>query len=344
MMPDMVKTGHAQGGGKRLEQQDAFGFSDRGGAEFLQHGGVVAVVADGVGGHSHGKAASEIAVRVFLSAYQSKRPDEPIPNALRRALLAANDAVCEFAQEQGEQENCGTTLTAAVLHLASRSLHWISVGDSRLYLLRGQELAQVTTDGNYASLLLRHTVLDALTQRHMPTPDVEPTALTSSLGMRHLREIDRSLRPFAWQDGDWLVLCTDGVYNTLDVAEMLDCLAAEPQEACDALLRSLVDKDLERQDNATVVILACQPREGQPLPWQRPVQPATSVKKLTRPHPHPKPLLWLGMAIGVAAVLAAWLGWFAQKSARQAEPAEPSPAPAAETSAPPARHMQNIGD
>lgn len=339
-MSDAVKTGYAQEMGQRLEQQDAFGFSDKDDGEFLRHGGVAAVVADGVGGHSHGKGASETAVRVFLRAYQSKRQDEPISGALYRALLEANDAVCEFARDQGEHENCGSTLVAAVLHPPSRALHWIGVGDSRLYLLRGKELAQVTTDGNYASYLLKRTVRPALAG-YTPRLDIAPLSLISFLGMKHLTEIDRSIRPFAWQEGDWLVLCTDGIYNTLDAAEMLGCLAAEPQQACDALLLSALDKGLTHQDNATVAILACQPREGQPVPVRQapPAPPASPAKP---PRPRLKPLLWLGVATGALA-LAAWLVLYAQKPARQpgqtdaVEPPPPiqTPTPPAETPAPP---------
>ena len=125
-MSDSLRVGNAQIVGARTDQQDAFGFSDKDDAYFVRHGGVLAVIADGMGGHAYGGEASRIAVKAFLLDYMAKSERVSIPDALYQAFYAANHAVCAFAEEAGEAGNCGTTFVAAVVHLASRSLHWIS--------------------------------------------------------------------------------------------------------------------------------------------------------------------------------------------------------------------------
>src|SRR5271154_3661002 len=125
-------AGNAQNIGARPQQQDAFGFSDPSDRAFVTHGGFLGVVADGVGGLTHGSEASQSAVRAFLQAYRLKSPAEPIREALARSLRAANTAVLRVASAPSA-EGAGTTLIAAVLH--GQSLYWISAGDSRIYLL-----------------------------------------------------------------------------------------------------------------------------------------------------------------------------------------------------------------
>src|ERR1700681_643431 len=120
--------GNAQHIGSRHSQQDSFGFADPDDAPFIEHGGFLAVVCDGMGGMEHGDAASRIAVRAFLDAYLRKSPAETIPTALERSVHEANAQVLEYAGSIGAVESMGTTLVAAVLY--ERSLYFVSVGDS----------------------------------------------------------------------------------------------------------------------------------------------------------------------------------------------------------------------
>lgn len=249
-MADGVTIGHAQLLGERGEQQDAWG----GGGDESRPGGVVAVVADGIGGHAHGGDASEVAVQTFQRVYLAAARQASIPEALGTALRKANAAVCEFADIQGQAGNCGTTLVAAALDSRSRSLHWISVGDSRLYLQRGGELAQLTVDGNYAHQLARKVVRGTLADEDNSSAASLQT-LTSFLGVAKLSYIDRNIRPFRVHPGDLLVLCTDGLFGSLGEEEMAACLRGGAQAACDALIRAVAAKGLKTQDNTTVVVL-----------------------------------------------------------------------------------------
>lgn len=124
--------GNAQHIGARSSQQDAFGFSNPNETEFVAHGGLLAVLADGMGGLSHGDLASRAALAAFLAAYRQKTPQESVSAALVRSLAAANSAVCDLAARHNASGDLGTTLVAAVLH--EQGLEWISVGDSALFL------------------------------------------------------------------------------------------------------------------------------------------------------------------------------------------------------------------
>ena len=102
--------GNAQHIGARQEQQDAFAFSDPSNKDFLSHGGLLAVVSDGMGGLSNGQQASMSAVRTFLAEYEKKQRNESIPAALHRGLQGAFDVVHQINQGGGQS---GATLVAA---------------------------------------------------------------------------------------------------------------------------------------------------------------------------------------------------------------------------------------
>src|SRR5450432_4177699 len=99
---------NAQHIGDRHSQQDSFGFGDPENREFVEHGGFLAVVCDGMGGMEFGDAASRAATRAFLDAYQAKTVGESIPAALERSVRTANDAVVALAHSYGLTEGMGT--------------------------------------------------------------------------------------------------------------------------------------------------------------------------------------------------------------------------------------------
>lgn len=250
-----LRLGTAQILGEREEQQDSYGHTSQDDDAIATNGGIMAVVADGIGGHAHGGDASRRAVAAFLEHYQSGQLHDDLPNALYHALIQANHAVLDFAESQGEVENCGTTLIAMVMHHESRYLHWIGVGDSRLYLLRNGQLAQFTADANFADHIAKK-VARGIASRNDLFAEENPHRLTSFLGLKKLGKIDRSIRPFPLHQGDVAMICTDGIYNALSKEELSDCLSEEPQTACDRIIQSILEKHHDHQDNATVAVLA----------------------------------------------------------------------------------------
>jgi serine/threonine protein phosphatase PrpC len=239
--------GNAQHIGSRESQQDAFGFTSPFDAEFVRHAGLAAVLADGMGGMRSGDAASRAAIGAFLAAYKGKTPDESIPDALLRSLLAANQAVCQVGEESG------STLAAAVLH--ERELYWISVGDSAVYLHRDGDLTLLTTSHVYARELDARASEGAIAESAARS-DPQREALTSYLGMPALDLIDRSLRPMAVEAPDHILIASDGLFKTLEPDEMRQASKGAPQQVCDVLVERALAKGREGQDNITVLALA----------------------------------------------------------------------------------------
>jgi len=262
-----VIPGNAQHIGCRQSQQDEFWFSDVNDHGFIDHGGVLAIVADGMGGLEKGAEASRLAARTFGQAYLAKDPADSIPDALANALEEANQAVCALARDVGELGNVGTTLVAAVV--AGQSLHWLSVGDSRLYVFRNGELTQFTEDHNYGGMLQKQVAEGQLSADEADS-DPDRNALTSFVGMPGLETVDHSIAPFSLEPGDWVLLCSDGLHGTLGEEEIARELRGTPQEAAGALVRRALEKGNPHQDNVTVALMACARGGGAGQFWQQP--------------------------------------------------------------------------
>jgi len=250
----IVLPGNCQYIGARSSQQDAFGFSDKDDLAFVAHGGVLAVVADGMGGMAHGGEASHMAVRAFLHAYMAKSADETVPAALHRALDEANQAVISLAY-QADAEDVGTTLVAAVIH--GDALHWVSVGDSRLYLWRDRQLTQLNADHIYANDLDRDAANGNISREDAENHP-ERRSLTSYLGLTRLDLIDHNPQPFPLFGGDRILLCSDGLYVALVESEIAPLFNRDAQQAAEDLVALVLAKNRPGQDNLTVAILACE--------------------------------------------------------------------------------------
>jgi protein phosphatase len=247
--PVEVLLDNAQDVGQRGEQQDAFYLSDRDDRAFVRHGGLLALVADGMGGLHGGRAAGAAAALAFGEAYARKDVGEPIPDALLRALAEANAAVVAL----GHAGRTGTTLVAAVVH--GFHLYWVSVGDSRLYLWRRGDLTQITTDHDHARDLDRAAARGDLSWDEARA-DPERGALTSFLGLDEIGEADRALRPLRLEPADRVLLCSDGLYRALPDAGLEALLASAPAgQAASALVDAALDQALPGQDNVTAVVL-----------------------------------------------------------------------------------------
>lgn len=251
-----LRPGNAQWIGRRAEQQDAFGFCGFTQDWHRGEGGVLAVLADGMGGMEAGGAASRLAVRTLMAVFDGRGPDEPVPEALSRALDETNRAVYDLACQGAGEGNTGTTLVAAAVQ--DGRLHWVAVGDSRLYLYRGADatLTQCSRDHNHLADLMQEVAQGRLNRAQAET-DPDAAALTSFVGMAEIPRVDSNLRPLALAPGDRLLLCSDGVHGVLTPAEIAAALRLEAQAGAAALIAAVKAKALETQDNATAATLEC---------------------------------------------------------------------------------------
>lgn len=250
-----VIPGNAQHIGDRESQQDAFGFSSFGDRAFELHGGVMMVLCDGMGGLANGAAASRAAVDAVLAGYQRKQPSEDIPSALDRVILEAHRAVCAISGDSGA---AGTTVVVAVVW--QDRLYWDSLGDSRLYLCRGDAPAvQLTEDHNVAALL-EQRVRRGESSRREAAAAKDREALTAYLGAPQPPRPDAGRDGLPLQPGDRIVACSDGLYRGLPPEEIAAISrAADPMTAAEQMVQAVLRQKLPHQDNLTVALFELAP-------------------------------------------------------------------------------------
>jgi protein phosphatase len=211
-----------------------------------QPGCAIAAVADGVSGDEGGEVASQTALEALLSAYREDDARQPAGQRLYRAAQNANIAVYDRASVVPELRGMSTTLTAVAVDRGE--LTCVHVGDSRLYLLSGGSITQLTKDHTIAAERERMGLISAERARTHPDRSV----LTRCVGRELIVNRDRLLRRVL--QGDALLLCSDGLYNVLSDEEILSAAYGLPPEpAC----RRLIDAANARgtPDNVTAAVI-----------------------------------------------------------------------------------------
>lgn len=220
--------------------------------------GALAVVADGLGGHAAGDAASRIALRSVLHEYY--RNPGPPADALQRAFEVANQAIAEHVAANPSCAGMATTCSAVAI--VDDRAYIVHIGDSRIYLLRQREFRQLTDDDSLVNEMLRDGLITAQEANSHPDKNVLLRALGSP---DHMPAV--SADGLRLEHGDVLLLCTDGISNQIDDATMASEVALlEPIDACEKLIA--LARLAGGQDNASVAI--CSVR-------QRPTSPVASV-------------------------------------------------------------------
>ncbi len=201
----------------------------------------LAVVADGLGGHSGGEVASATAVGLLQAAFTGRSADE-----LSAAVRAANRAIWDRASITPELAGMGTTVCAAGL-TDDGQLAVVHVGDSRAYLLHGGSLTRLTDDHSVTAELVRHGELSEEDAQQHPHHGI----LTRALGIRPDVELDVAAHPA--EEGDRLLLCTDGLFNEVPVTDIASLMATDDlEETADALVELAIARG--GRDNVSVVV------------------------------------------------------------------------------------------
>lgn len=231
--------------GRRQAQQDSLGVTDYG-------DGILAVVADGMGGLADGDKVSQKIVLTMLQDGSSLAGNH-VEGALYRMLAHANREVNSMLGVS-EQYKSGSTVVAVTVQAGGFS--WVSVGDSRIYLYRGHHLFQVNREHVHEADLWKKAVRGDISFSEV-AKDPQRKHVSSFVGMGELRHIDGSIRPMPVYPGDKLLLMSDGVFNTLSEQEICDVLRREGEApgAARALESLVLARQNLRQDNFTAVIL-----------------------------------------------------------------------------------------
>lgn len=254
-----ITPGCSQHIGSRKQQQDAFAFSHIEDATLVKRAGIMAVLADGMGGLALGHESATAAVQTALQLHEQLDLSRTSPPAfLADVVEQANNAVLDMARKARVEGDAGATLLLVLLH--DNSIHWASAGDSRIYLCRGTELAQLTTDQNHYTELLSKVSSGIITIEQART-DPDRAALVNFIGNPDLKPADASIRPLPLLLGDWLLLCSDGLFGTLSNDEILMELHGSPQSAADRLIKKVLAENRSNQDNVTLTILGSGNRE-----------------------------------------------------------------------------------
>lgn len=204
------------------------------------------VLADGMGGHPDGEVAAQIALQTVSSLFQ--REAKPVlkdaTEFLTRALIAAHHQILRYASDRGMLDTPRTTLVAAVVQKGMA--YWVHCGDSRLYMVRGTELLTRTRDHSYQEL------------RNAPPPGMDRmnrNILFTCLGSP-TKPIYDLVGPVLLEQGDRLLLCSDGLWGTLSDEEITQQLS---QKAVSHSVPDLVEDALRRggraSDNVTVLAM-----------------------------------------------------------------------------------------
>lgn len=195
-------------------------------AQVLRERGALLIVADGLGGHARGEVASDMVINAVKRLYYESQ-EEDIAQALKGAIRQANLDLFKRAIQEGN--DMGTTCVACVIQ--GTTAYIANVGDSRAYLLRGESIRQVTHDHSWVAEQVRAGLITEEQARVHPQRNV----ILRSLGIDPGVEIDMFTE--ALQNGDILLLCSDGLSGMVEDDELTQILREqEPEEGVKQLI------------------------------------------------------------------------------------------------------------
>lgn len=221
--------------GDRPDQQDSAGY-------LLEEEGGTVIICDGMGGHKEGKLASRIGVESFLERIVTINEDY-INSDLLEIVQDIDEDIADLKDNNGESLRAGSTLAA--VWIKNNQLFWVSVGDSRIYILRKNEFIQVTEDHTYELALKENIKAGEITEQFYNEEIDKSEALISFLGAGELPIISSNESAFRLQSGDQILIMSDGLYK---------CISDEYIKASIAILKNpaetLTSLDLQASRNA----------------------------------------------------------------------------------------------
>ncbi len=285
MLAKIVSAGRTDIGRKRSDNQDQFLIADLNKSMLVQstslnleahsriygmsHGKLF-MVADGMGGHQGGNRASRLAIDLLInqllnsmhwfSSLDEEEHDreEGFIEDLKLLMKRAHEAIEREARSAVDKKGMGTTLTVA--YVIWPWLYVLHAGDSRCYLLRDDQLKQLTKDHTVSNQLVEQGGMTAAEANNSPWSNVLYNALGAGA-----EQVTPEVQKVALKQGDSILLCTDGLYRHVRDQEISDILSneLEPPETC----RSLIELANFRggADNITVVVARLgEPESGEP--------------------------------------------------------------------------------
>lgn len=194
----------------RKENQDSYAAGE------LPGGVAWAVVCDGMGGTAGGNVASSVAVKMISekisSSYQSGMSDLSIRNLLISVIETANTSVYEMSQSIESLRGMGTTVVAAIIR--DHTLYLAHAGDSRAYIISGNNMQQLTRDHSIVQDMVEHGEITQEQAKEHPRKNI----ITRALGVCEEIEVDFSQEIL--DEGDIIIMCTDGLTNYVEADDI----------------------------------------------------------------------------------------------------------------------------
>ena len=225
--------------GGREKNEDRMGYS------YTRESGLF-VLADGMGGHPEGEVAAQLALQTVSSLYQKEaRPAiKDTVEFLSGALMAAHHQIIRYASEKGMLDTPRTTLVACILQGPGAT--WVHCGDSRLYVVRNGELLTRTRD---------HSYIEQQSAGGARIDHINRNILFTCLGSPTKPVFDVT-GPVFLQQGDKLMLCSDGLWGSLSDDEIVKQLVAKGvSDAVPDLVEAALRSGGEHSDNVTVLAM-----------------------------------------------------------------------------------------
>ena len=243
--PVQIQVGKLHQLGDRESQQDCLAVSPE---ELYSSKGILAIVADGMGGLADGDKVSQTVASTMMNGFMMNR--EASPELILALTTEANQAVNRFLG--ANQGRSGSTLVAGIVRDGLFS--YVSVGDSRICLYRQGLLSQLNREHIYRNEL-RTQAINGLGTLWDAGTHPKAAGLTSYLGMGELKYVDIPAEPLRVCADDKIILMSDGVYNAMTLPELEAALALPAQQAADTIGATIHAKAFRHQDNYTAVIL-----------------------------------------------------------------------------------------
>lgn len=234
--------------GKREDQQDFYVYRqlpDR----------TIAIVCDGMGGLNGGDLASRRAAEILANDLENVEKECDMHAFFKYELERLDDAIYGLRSGDGRRLGAGTTIVAVLLF--ENHLYWFSVGDSKLYYVRGSEMHCFTREHNYSMCLEEKRHNHEISEEEYLKEAAKGEQLISYLGMGTAELYDGNYSPFIMQVGDRILLCTDGLYRSLEEKEIHSIMQqrGNTDRICKMFENAVLSKRRANQDNATWIVL-----------------------------------------------------------------------------------------
>lgn len=206
----------------------------------------VYIVADGMGGHRAGDYASSFAVERFIEYVRQSEQTNPI-TIMKNAILKTNKDLIEVSKSKEEYNGMGTTMVIAVI--VDNHLYVANIGDSRLYVVH-DDIRQITLDHSLVEELIRTGQLDRLKVRNHPEKNIITRALGASA------EAVPDFFEVTLQEGDRILMCSDGLSNMVEDDELHDIVMEQTSE--EQVVSKLIDRAnyYGGKDNIAAVVVS----------------------------------------------------------------------------------------